>query len=74
MTGIKRSIFRDAGTHCSLWQPCSEVGFSQRRCELRGRGVWGGVGGEIAGAGRVVDWWARIKRSLARNGFADELV
>lgn len=39
-----------------------------------GGGVWGGVGGEIAGAGRVVDWWARIKRSLARNGFADELV
>lgn len=30
--------FRDPGTHCSRWQPHSGVGYSQRRCELRGGG------------------------------------
>lgn len=63
--------FRDFGTHCSRWQPHSGVGYSQRRCELRGGGE---EEGEIAGAAGDVDWWAQIKQSLARDGFADELV
>lgn len=63
MVGMKRSIL-------GILEVIAVVGYSQRRCELRGGGE---EEGDIAGAGGDVGWWAQIKRSLARDGFANEL-
>lgn len=53
---MKRSIFRDFGTHCSRWQTHSGVGYSQRRCELQGGREEEEEEGGGGGGGGDVDW------------------